>query len=866
MSVYIDTHIDGKIRSLSLDQLYRRMPQSASQKQEGISLMDVSTFIINGGLTIIDDTMLSSTTINLNIGPGMKDGDAVVAITATNKRISIFNQTGATISYYVSITQSESQNNQGYGKTFAAKTPSGSLILTTPNVQMNGASVEIKTAMTDSGILNAYIVINITPMISPAYNPNTIITNTGDSGYVNITNTYNNYPVVIDNTNLGYFTTIAIDKSVVQYNPTHLNITVKSGFQSVFVNNNTSYPAAYSITVTDSGIVSLYEGTVTAGQYIPGMSQSRFIEGEFIDISIQPVFNTQFETNALLKIVGVQITGQVMILDSITNSNVIPATIFVVPTINYVMDINAQYASSVISGNNGTLILDVTDTNAVIPTVIFLTSSVQELDVMNNSTSDVDVRYYDNDLILEDTYNSTSADTPYPVYYNYLYDAIYTTPPLYEDPALVPGDEYTIPDGGQPEATYLSAIYYPPGYGEENPDFGMIAIFTSPYPEDVSYTTFDISVQQLPAEIEDNKIFLNNSLNTQLSAYSDPGLYRMIVDPVIIHDQHSQSISVDGFVGVIVIDDPSGIVFENATTVPAIIIYDVVTGTSASPVVSSSNYIQVPSRSNIPITIPPGTGSVYISFSLINAKSNFIVVYASLARGYMYDPTNISATDSAIDNSGLDISTTVITPIVLTSPILSITPDTVASAVDPITLYVNSLNSIVQIENQTGSTLTYDILGNSMEMDDKQLAPIPILFGVFALAITGNTMTISIPNKETYILNSTLFIRDGLFIPTVSQLQGYINLQYGSAETGILAIPSGLAEYTPFIVHNTQQRGLGISNNTGSPLTISLAVYTVSSYPTISTVIPPGGSASLGNPMDAYLYYHDNMLSGIIVS
>lgn len=872
-NTYVDilNGMTGKIQSISLCQLAefvgKNIPSTPNKEDEGITLSNVANYTVNGGVTIIDDTNLLASNININIGSGLADGQAIVDVIANNKKISLFNKTGMRMQYYVSITQSITQSNLNYGKTFSAIASNGDLILTMPQVQMNGLTIDIRTGITNTNILNAHIAINITPMISPAYNSNTILGTEGTSGYVNIDSTYEGRSVIIDNENFNDITSIAIDKSVVTYNSTRLNVTVKAGLQPVLVTNNTSYPASYSIVVTSNSITSLYEGNIVSGQYIPGMTQDRPIEGEYIDISIQPVFSTQIDPNSILGIVGIQIMGQVIILDAVTKSNVIPPNIRTAPIIEYTIDSNAIFSSSTIDGSNGTFLLDVTDIGQVVPFSIFTTSNIRTLGVENNSTTNVDVRYYNNDTILANTFDSDYPNVRSDTYYVDLYNNIVGSNPTQEG-LVTPGSIFIIPDTGIiPAQTYISAVYYPPGYSG-NPT-ATLAIFTSSDPNDATYITYNIAPSQGGLEIENNTGYINNFVNTQLITLNDPSsAYTLIVDPSIVQPSASQTVPIDGIVGVYGVVGASTLSLKNGTSIPTIALVETVSGTSSSPTVNSIGYQYIAPGASIPITIPNGGGTTYFSFSLINARSNFIVIYASVANQSMYDPNNIVSSHTSIDADNAGISTTILSPIAVTAPVVSLIPSTLLEN-KPITIYVNNLNSTVILENQTGQSLTINISGNSGTIANGQTLPFPVLFGVFSLSVSGSTVTIkpaTVVGSGGIVGNQTLYLSDGAFVPSAAQLGGYINLQYGSATIGAFVIPPGINNYSPFYLLNTQQQDLILTNNIGVPLTLSLAIYTVSNkVSVINAVIPVKGTYNLGKPVEVEVYYANDTLVGIVV-
>jgi len=865
------------------------MSASASLQSPGQTLSNAPSFNVNSGVYIVDETSVQSSIIYINVGPGIVGNTAFVGILCGNKRIALVNKTGYSVQFYLTSTTADIKSPLNYSTTTVGSASVDNIIITTSDSQCNGISIDLRASLTDSGVVNMAIRINISPQVPQYFCPNMIVGGSGDndgnnavntppttttstniinqSGFVNITSIYLNRPIVIDNRNLSSITTVSLDKSVVHNNPTTLNLTIKSGEQPVIMNNNTTYPINYSITVLDAGISSLYEGVAQAGQYVPGMTQDRAIEGEYINISITPIFQTQINPTSPLIILGVLITGNVVVLDSITTTNTIPPYISVSPAYNYHVNYDAQYSSSVIKGSQGTLLLNVSDNSTYIPFSINLTSSLSSVSVLNNGSSNLSVYVFNgNDSILAQTYNNNSG-LGSSAYYNTLYNAITTSG---NSPRTVTtGSNATLISTTIPTGTYISGLYYPSSNGT------ILAVFTSSNSNDATYINDNVQAIQGLITVAENTVYLNNFTNTNTLVLDSPPNYTIVVDPVNVVNASSQNLPVNGFSGVIGVSNAKSITLTNSAGIGMILYYNTVSGTTSNPSVTTYPYTWISPGSSMLLNIAglnPVTGTTnYISFSIINAKSSFLVMYATIATSNVFDPQNIVAYDSSIDGDNADISTTIITPNVLTSPTVSIINQTLTSTTNPMLLYINGLNSIIDIQNEcsqpinivynNGGTIPLTIGGEYI---------LPILYGIASVTVSGTNININ--PLSSSIFNYTLFIdaSTGLFTPTPQQFGGYLNIQFNTSTTGTLVIPYGLANYTPVYIVSPGQNNLSLQNGTGSPLSISFAIYTISNTPTstmnsIMGNISNGQSLAMGRVSELAFYYNAGTLTGIAI-
>ena len=900
----------GRIESISLDRLSRVLQSldieepTISNVSEGKLLTTVSSFQVSPGVSIIDDAKVTTSTVSLYLQPSfVTDGTAIVCITASNKKINIFNATGTTITYFANISSVDPHNTQGYIGQKHGISPIDSIIVSMPSVQMNGVVIKATSSPTSSGDgILMYIDIQITPMAAPAYNPTNIVSadTITNSGYVNITNTYHGYPIIINNTKLNNISTISLDKSIVNAHPTHLNVTIKAGLQPVLVNNNTTYPISYSFTVLDGGITSLYEGSVSSGEYIPGMTQDRFIEGEYIDIYIQPLYTTQIDNTAPMRISGVQITGQVVILDTVTISDVIPPTIRTSPNIDFFVDGTANITSSNVNGSGGKLILDVKE-DALISSGIRLTSSISSLAAYNNigPGTTLVVKYYNSDIIPRtafDTYGSGSTT----IFYQKMYGLISVSPPT--SAATDSYQQSSTMTGVLSAETFIGLVLYPSNYNGTS-NHPILAIFSSSSPNLPAYVNDNqVSVQGF-IEVETSVGHLNNFGNTQLleliatavvngASSADYGFY---IDPSIVNSVQSQSNTIDGFCGIFDVVSAKTLNIVNTSPLPVIVLYEQVSGTTTHPNATSSGYKYMgPAPTTVPVgttkttynsnntvvsgsngtvtypsiqIIPPSGSSsqTFFTYSVINAHNNFLVIYASVANGQNYDSSNIIAQQhGTIDNDSSDISTTILTPLSFTAPIVTLTPANIVEDTNPLLIYTNALNSALALENQTGKTLSITNNGVTTTLANGANIPYTILFGIQSFSISGSSVVFN--TVGTAILNQTLFLTNGVFAPTLSQLGGYLQLQYGGNKSGVFIIPSGITNYTPILINNISSNILILENGTSSTLSLDLAIYSVSNKGILTATIAAGSTYELGNPSALYMYTYGRILKGIIIN
>jgi len=291
--------------------------------------------------------------------------------------------------------------------------------------------------------------------------------------------------------------------------------------------------------------------------------------------------------------------------------------------------------------------------------------------------------------------------------------------------------------------------------------------------------------------------------------------------------------------------------------------------------VTTYPYTWIEPGSSIPLSVAglnTNTGTTnYMSFSIINAKSSFLVMYATLATSSVFDPQNVVVYDSSIDGDNADISTTIITPNVITSPIVSIIDQTLSTLTNPMLLYVNGLNSIIDIQNDTSQPINIVFSGgNTIPLTIGGQYVLPILYGIASVTVSGTNLNIN--PLSSSILNYTLFIdgNTGLFAPTPQQFGGYLNIQFNTSTTGTLIIPSGIANYTPVYIVNPGQNNLSLQNDTGSDLTISFAIYTISNTATsvtggLNVLVGNNESFSLGRVSEFAFYYNAGSLTGIAI-